>query len=948
MNKGFVAILFSLAACTRHGPVKSPDSSSVPLPDASKPNAERVWKATRQQHPLHFQGVFAGPAEGRYRSIVVTEPPPHATIDGIAHALKAIGVETREWTIGYDGWARDIVAVIDHGQATSGIEGSDTIDEDRLAALHQYLFHSTYRAQVHDAFQQPARKQRDLDLTLPPGALHEWLFTPSRSFQGLDGAVLKGADLQAGRGKGVFRADDLGLSILILPRGADLCAFQQPLRDFTLESDLFLGAVSVGDTTILAGRERRTAFDQLPPLRMETLLQLTRADPQQLAQSYQRNNLFAGKLKNGSDWAPILLSGELIDTEFGGLLNITDQLLKGWSLNGTVNYHNFPYAKPSRWAADRPLDDELGVQGLTFNWNTSGAIFEVDWNQKRSIFAGRTGALPIAYIPEGATMPGIGDVEERNRDFFAGENDPHLVRVVAYTAFYHAAKRMAISAGASCQAQAASSGVSATRSPAELFLEQEGRALLEGKSGTCVSKPTTPAQTSQIAEFAKVLASVREPLGEEGLDEFIHYVAGVTSYPTVTHPHQEVLDFAGKLAGQMQRTSLAELIDHDCAFDEYRKRATRPKQGFIGTPTVVVSHIPDTVTREQVDAQHIVERTVVHTGGHNLRNAPGRFTIEPHRQQSEVESRRPFDFSARLGQAYLNADPQVISRIQKDVQDRRIDVEMARKQMDAAVAKTIPLPALSRAETLPGVAGVGYDVPRLKSGNDATPSPFFLVEWKGQADVMYEGLLADGQPITAGSTSAMHDKLQQSIRKWVERNPKAALVLQVRGFDGDRGQRFVRNLGDHLQSATNKPGVIFVIEKPSLGQRVREWLSRSYEAMAAEVTELPDVKLADGRTELTYRVELQGGFGRMLVRLRGVFNAALRTQLTARLHQVWSRRGNIVTAYDDFCISTQHSVEATIEDIGPPKPPNQVLFPSSPSQSPTGDLASRTIVLRDF
>jgi hypothetical protein len=194
----------------------------------------------------------------------------------------------------------------------------------------------------------------------------------------------------------------------------------------------------------------------------------------------------------------------------------------------------------------------------------------------------------------------------------------------------------------------------------------------------------------------------------------------------------------------------------------------------------------------------------------------------------------------------------------------------------------------------------------------------------------------------------MHDRLQQSIRQWVERNPKAALVLQVRGFDGERGQRFVRNLGDHLQGTTKRTGVLFVIEKPSLGQRVREWLSRSYEAMTAEVTELPELKLADGRIELTYRVELQGGFGRMLVRLRGLFNAALRIQLTARLHQVWSRQGNIVTACDDFCISMQQSIEATIEEIGPPKPPNQVLFPSSPLQSPTGDLASRTIVLRGF
>lgn len=629
-------------------------------------------------------------------------------------------------------------------------------------------------------------------------------------------------------------------------------------------------------------------------------------------------------------------------------MNIADQLLKGWSLNGTVNYHNFPYAKPARWAATKPLDEELGVQGLTFNWNTSGAIFEVNWNEKRSVFAGRTGALPIAYIPEGATMPGIADIEERNRDFFAGESDPNLVRVVAYTAFYHAAKRMALSASASCQARPASSSASTTRSPAEHFLEQEGRALLEGKSGTCISEPRTPAQTSQVAEFVKILASVREPLGEEGLDEFIHYLAGVTSYPTVAHPHQEVLDYAIKLASQMQRSSLAPLIDRDCAFDEYRRRSVHPKQGFVGTPTVVVSHIPETVTREQVDAQHFIETTVVHVGGHNLRIAPGKFDIEPGRRQSDVESRNPFDFSARLGQAYLNIDPHVLSRIQKDVQDRRIDVETARKFLDAAATKTVPLPNLGRAEPIPGMAGVGYDILRLKSASDDAQSQIFRVEWKGEPNEMYAAVMADGQPISAGSTSAMREPLVRAIREWITGNSKAGVVLQMHGFEGDRARRFVRNLGDHLNANIKHPSVIFVVDKPSIAQRVRAWLTRSIGVEAAEVVELPELNLDDGRSEYTYRVQLSGGLGRVMVRLRGMFNAARRTRIAERLRQLWSRPGNVVTAYDDFCRAEESAVEAYIEDFGPPKAPDQVLLPRSPWLSPEDSLASRAIVVSEF
>ena len=74
----------------------------------------------------------------------------------------------------------------------------------------------------------------------------------------------------------------------------------------------------------------------LPPLRVETILQLAAVGQDELSQSYERRNIISGRYDEKHDWAPIYLSAALLDTEYGSLLNITDQLLKSWSMGGQV------------------------------------------------------------------------------------------------------------------------------------------------------------------------------------------------------------------------------------------------------------------------------------------------------------------------------------------------------------------------------------------------------------------------------------------------------------------------------------------------------------------------------------------------------------------------------------------------------------------------------------
>ena len=121
-----------------------------------------------------------------------------------------------------------------------------------------------------------------------------------------------------------------------------------------------------------------------------------------LEQSYERTMPFAGKLNEGpftqGDWGPIPLSDSLLDTEFGALLNITDQILKSRSTAGQIDYLYFDY--PLRPAAGQfvfgsePISSilrrETGSQQTHYNWNTSGAASLVSSGEVNVLVPGRT------------------------------------------------------------------------------------------------------------------------------------------------------------------------------------------------------------------------------------------------------------------------------------------------------------------------------------------------------------------------------------------------------------------------------------------------------------------------------------------------------------------------------------------------------------------------------
>ena len=370
----------------------------------------KVWQGFRSVHPFPYQTFAVAPLHGGSVTLIISEPPP---VPGISKTKleqlvrTAFGTDfmeytTRRWMVGVDGWLEDVVVQIKPSspQYAANPE-NDPVIQDRVRVLQAILFGTRLGAVLEraDADYKAIAHASAADIASNPAELRSWVSSQSGGWMPLDpyqpdGATKLDALLNSGPA-GAYIGDDQQLVVFVLPAkvldeariDADkMEALRRPFRLFAVSSDEVLGGVWNQEGGLaLIGRSRRAQQESIPPLRFETFAALALENTKELQQSYERTNLFAGKLLSGPqllrDWAPILLSDSLIDSEFGALLNITDQLLKSWSEGGYIDYLYFDYPlsppKDGFVFGTEPLshivERELGGKSVLFNWNTAGA-----------------------------------------------------------------------------------------------------------------------------------------------------------------------------------------------------------------------------------------------------------------------------------------------------------------------------------------------------------------------------------------------------------------------------------------------------------------------------------------------------------------------------------------------------------------------------------------------
>ena len=406
-----------------------------------------LWEEFRQRFPYHIQLTGYSELEpDRSCVLLLSEPRPGVTEENLHRLLKCYShkIDIKTHQIGYDGWVKDVIVTV------AGVGPSDL--EELKEKLNKYMFGTSEGA--YSLLLQPkystnysAALGKDFNYQIAPNELESW-------FCGIDAVRFENGTIpailnnQAGTGRGSLHYSlDRGFIAWVLRKGSYLQGDDPAIRQFALDADMIVGVIAKNNNIAIIGRERQSSVFDLPPLRTETILQLAAANDKELAQSYERNNIMACKLPDGKDWAPIYLSDELLNTEYGSLLNITDQLLKSWSQNGETRYIRFPYKDPANWGFSRSLsrliEEKLGSSSLTFNWNTTGAVYLFTNNEDYDIVGfNRIGSLPVSYIPDESSSIAdenymeIEPYEQKGYKFFSSCNDANLIRAAQYAALY--------------------------------------------------------------------------------------------------------------------------------------------------------------------------------------------------------------------------------------------------------------------------------------------------------------------------------------------------------------------------------------------------------------------------------------------------------------------------------------------------------------------------------
>lgn len=524
---------------------------------------ETVWRDFRSNHPFGLQTVGVK-HEGGECVFVISEPNENVSLEDLSSLFKRYNgiVEVKHALFGYDGWL---------GDAVGSIRFEDSMkEEDFRNELFRLLYGTDYKSYYLD-LDHPvphtyfAPYKFRLNHSISVADLESWFITQGEKFGELSENEVVRADksvknLMANsipQTNQLYYSKEPGFVAWVVDpqkiTNSDL-VFKQNARRFALDTDLIIGAFGkVGKNVVIIARERQIPVEILPPLRIETLVLLATTNNESLAQSYERYHIFASKLKTGEDVAPIYLSDELWHSEYGNLLNVTDQMLKSWSENGRIDYKNFNHPKPIDWTFNRGAIKDLKGDELTYNWNTAGAGYVIRGDDYDVIAVNRTGSLPVSYIPggmEGHVEEKVYEAEEKAYDFFSGLNSPELARVVQYATFYQIFNYFKNGTRQEMGKSAISSNVTPDYRVFDGYVEQ----LLRFSGKGVITKETQEYQGA-LSRFSKRFLSsnarkrLSELLENDPYNEFVDYLSSsrdsaLMDSILVNEPTNEVIENA--------------------------------------------------------------------------------------------------------------------------------------------------------------------------------------------------------------------------------------------------------------------------------------------------------------------------------------------------------------------------------------------------------------------
>lgn len=876
------------------------------IPVSSATTDSDDWLRFRRQFPFHIQTLAVSqPHRDGTRTLILSEPPPAVTLEGLRLLDPALAhAAVREHAVGIDGCVRDVVVVI---------PPLDSHDFDALAdRLHLHLFGSTYKAWTLE-FDAPVSRGRlpGLNLHVSATDLRNWVIRDRERFAtaaGSSPATIQQL-LSAGR-SGVFYGVKPGLVAWIVDRKRDLAETRRQIRRFSVDTDLILGAIPSATHVAILARERQTPVELLPPLRSETILLLAAVDTGELHQSYERGNFLAGKLKDDNDWAPIYLSDALIDTEYGSLLNITDQLLKSWSSGGKTWYRGFTYPEPPNYPfGGQPLLRVFKSREVTFNWNTKGAGYVVQGADLELMALNRTGSLPLTYIPEGASAEQLRLVnryEEEGYEFFSGRSDPNLVRVVQYAALYQVFRAFNIHSQEPSLHQRAhpetAALISAARKSLARFAETEDRVL-----ELLVTLIASREKLDGILSSVQALRAKLRNYAKDNLDSDYAILARVLANPRSTPPTPRLLGFddrewtARKMAHEFRGGIAAEVVnlmfvDPDGAKDAFAAAASRKATTWIKTPSYVIS------TSFEPKSVH---------GGHNLDSKVSYFRTSPGVPRGQVRFGQ--DATGRRFVTVNEFDAPAIPSLLRANAVGRDPAPVLKQQLDR-ILETAKPSLLSREQALrlsepvlgpPPAFRRGFTAAHLDSSRAARSGWEFAPDSAGTADRVAAGapprppagpesrtisvernsdrsytirFAGDGETVVARSHTSAIDAVATRILD--SKVPAGRWRVEFAGLEKEETTHFMRTTEVQFKKAERVELAGFSRGGPAETGTAERALKSAYDPAHARIlgskVEILDRGLAGERHVLDMNIELPARAGAprppLLVRIRILFS----------------------------------------------------------------------------
>lgn len=393
---------------------------------------EETWKEFRQIHPYGLQTVALKHVDD-LRVFVISEPSPYVTEDDLRSLFIRHGgkMEVKKQKLGHDGWLKDAVGCVEH-------------DVDSAAFTHDLfmlLYGTDYKAEYTD-LDNPSRHVyfSPYRLNYSHELLQSYDFSKESFYVSKDDTILitsingfsyktVGDTISTRELRdGIYYSCNPGFVAWAMSANDlnDLTRFKVNARQFALDTDLIFCAINNQNSIVIIGRQRVVPTFILPPLRVETILQMFINKPKSLFQYF-------GKGDSSEDQgfiAPIGLSEALRNTEYSNLLILTDQMLKSWSENNRVHDLDYDIPAPIDFPFTHGAAAELGHDSIGYYWNSNTVS-----NYSEKYFISQTGSLPVKFDGGGQN-----EADTIASIFFASLNQPDLVRVAQYNAlnqFYH-------------------------------------------------------------------------------------------------------------------------------------------------------------------------------------------------------------------------------------------------------------------------------------------------------------------------------------------------------------------------------------------------------------------------------------------------------------------------------------------------------------------------------